>query len=96
MRRAARIDDNHAEVVKALRIVGASVQSLAPCGAGVPDILAGFRGMNFLLEVKDGAKSASQRKLTADQEEWHAAWRGNATVVFCVTDALRAIGAVGD
>ena len=52
MRRAAKIDANQTEIVKALRQVGASVQSLASTGKGCPDLLVGFRGVNWLLEVK--------------------------------------------
>ncbi|HJP47915.1 hypothetical protein [Acinetobacter venetianus] len=46
MRRAAKIDANQTEIVKALRKFGASVQSLASTGKGCPDLLVGFRGMN--------------------------------------------------
>ena len=45
MRRAARIDRNQPEIVKALRQVGAHVTSLAAVGDGVPDLLVGFQGM---------------------------------------------------
>ena len=65
MRRAAKVDANQTEIVKALRQVGASVQSLAATGKGCPDLLVGIRGLNFLIEVKDGAKPRSDRKLTA-------------------------------
>ena len=44
MRRAARTDSNHEEIVKALRAVGATVQSLAGVGHGVPDLLVGYQG----------------------------------------------------
>lgn len=44
MRRAPRTDANQAEIVAALRTRGALVQSLAGVGAGVPDLLVGWRG----------------------------------------------------
>ena len=62
--RAARIDANQPEIVKALRDVGAFVQSLATIGKGCPDLLVAFRGKWHVLEVKDGAKPPSARKLT--------------------------------
>ena len=93
MRRAAKIDANHHEIVDALRRVGATVQSLAAVGCGVPDLLVGYCGRTYLLEVKDGSKPPSARKLTQDQIDWHAEWRGgDVYVVTSVTEALNAIG----
>jgi hypothetical protein len=93
MRRAAKVDANQPEIVAALRKVGADVTSLAAVGEGVPDLLVGFRGATVLIEVKDGSKPPSARQLTADQIEWHAAWRGGrCVVVSSVTEALAAIG----
>lgn len=94
MRRAAKIDANQPAIVQALRAVGASVQSLAAVGKGCPDLLVGFRGSDYLLEVKDGGKPPSERRLTPSQVEWHGVWQGAPVpVVASVDDALRAIGA---
>jgi len=94
MRRIARTDDNQKEIVVALRQVGASVQPIHTLGKGVPDLLIGFRGQNFLLEVKDGSKPPSQQKLTPDEKEWHKMWRGNVATVSTVEEAMAGIGAV--
>jgi hypothetical protein len=67
------------------------VQPLHTVGRGVPDLLVGFRGQNFLLELKDGSKRPSERKLTDDQQEWHQQWRGQVAVVESVDEALRLI-----
>jgi len=91
--RAAKIDRNQPEIVKALRKVGASVQHLHEVGAGCPDLLVGFRYENYLLEVKDGEKVPSAQQLNADQEEWHRKWFGRVAVVRNVDEALQAIGA---
>ena len=92
MRRAAKTDANQSAIVQALRAIGASVQSLAAVGDGVPDLLVGYRGRTFLLECKDGDKVPSARKLTPDQERWHAAWRGEAVIVVnSVDEALEAV-----
>ena len=91
MRRAAKTDDNQAEIVAALRKIGATVQPLHAIGQGCPDILVGWRGMNTILEIKDGKKPPSARKLTEDQEKWHAAWRGQVTVVETVEQAIEAV-----
>lgn len=91
--RAARIDANHTAIVKALRQAGATVQSLAGVGDGVPDLLVGIAGKTALLECKDGKKVASKQKLTPAQLEWHAAWQGGTlAVVDSPEAALRAIG----
>lgn len=94
MRTAARTDDNQADIVKALRDVGATVQPLHTIGRGCPDALVGFRGNNYLLEIKDGRKRASKRQLTPDEATWHDEWRGQVTVVESEDDALTAIGAI--
>ena len=88
MRRAAKVDANQAAIVAVLRQVGASVQPLHAVGGGVPDLLVGYRGRNWLVEVKDGEKPASARKLTPDQAEWHAAWRGQVAVLKSDEEAL--------
>jgi hypothetical protein len=89
LRRAAAVDANQARVVAALRRVGASVQPLHAVGKGVPDLLVGFRGVTWLVECKDGSKRPSSRKLTPDQVEWHAAWRGGPVAV--VLDEFAAV-----
>lgn len=94
MRYAAKVDDNQAEIVAALRKAGASVQSLAAVGKGVPDLLVCFRTKLHLIEVKDGAKVPSARLLTGDQLAWHAKWTGPITIVNSVDEALRAVGAI--
>jgi hypothetical protein len=80
-RRAAKVDDNHAAVVVALRKCGAFVQSLAATGNGCPDLLIGYQGKTLLLEIKDGKKPPSAQKLTPEQEQWHANWRGGRLAV---------------
>lgn len=90
MRRAAKVDANHAEIVEALRATGCTVQSLAAVGCGCPDIIVGRGRVTVLMEVKDGRKPPSARELTPDQVAWHAAWNGApVSVVLSVEDALR-------
>ena len=93
--RAAKIDANHEQVVSALRAAGASVQSLAGVGKGVPDLLVGYQGQTLLMEIKDGFKPPSARLLTEDQLRWHQNWRGGALAVVDGPDAaLRMIGVI--
>ena len=91
VRRAARQDANHAEIVSALRKVGASVADTSGVGRGFPDLVAGFRGRNWLMEVKDGQKPPSARKLTPDQEAFVAEWRGHWVCVKSAEEAIKAV-----
>ena len=89
MRQAAKTDENQKLIVQALRKAGASVQSLAAVGKGCPDLLVGYNGINYLMEVKDGKKVPSARKLTIDQEHWHSVWTGAVHIVKNENDALK-------
>lgn len=87
--RAAKIDANQVEIVKALRKIGCSVQSLASVGKGVPDLLvSNHKGDLFLMEIKDGNKPPSARKLTPDQIEWHEKWKSDVHIVINIDQAL--------
>lgn len=86
-----RVDTNQREIVAALRSVGASVTHLHMVGKGVPDLIVGYRGVNYLLEVKDGSKTPSKQQLTPDEAKWHASWRGQVRVVNSVDQALELI-----
>jgi Holliday junction resolvase len=87
-----RIDANQKEIIAALRAAGASVRSLAALGHGIPDLLVGFRGVNFLIEVKN--KAGRGDRLTEDETEFIQEWRGQVVKVFCVDDALSLLGVV--
>lgn len=91
--RVHRRDGNHADLVKGLERVGASVQTLAQVGHGCPDLLVGYRGINVLMEIKDGSLAPSRKKLSITEESWHEEWRGQVCVVESLEDALRTIGA---
>jgi hypothetical protein len=94
VRRAAKVDANHAEVVKALRDAGCGVLDLSAVGAGVPDLLVHSPTYPYrytLMEIKDGAKPPSATQLTAAQMRFHAQWRGALTVVRNVEQALMAV-----
>ena len=81
-----RVDNNQAEIVRALRDVGASVTCTHEIGHGFPDLAVGFRGITLLLEVK-----SSKGKLTPDEQEWRDGWRGQCYTVRSVLDALECL-----
>lgn len=92
MRRAAKRDRNHPEIVKALRDAGCRVLDLAAVGNGCPDLLVWRGALMKFLEVKDGMKPPSARMLTADQVVFHEEWAGRVEVVVSVETALLAMG----
>jgi hypothetical protein len=63
MFRNARVDANQSEIVKALRKIGATVLILSQLKNAF-DLLVGYRSKLFIVEIKDGSKPPSQRKLT--------------------------------
>jgi hypothetical protein len=88
MKFAARIDANQPAIVAAIRKMGATVLHLHTIGKGAPDILIGYQGKNALVELKDGAKPPSARKLTPDEEKFHAEWRGQVAIIESVDEAI--------
>jgi hypothetical protein len=50
-------------------------------GGGAPDLAIGYRGKTVLVEIKDGTKPASRRRLTPDEARFFESWRGEAAVV---------------
>lgn len=71
MRYGARRDKNEPPIVEALRRVGCLVQLLD--GRDIPDLLVGFRGVWWLLEVKGeaGPKGGTdKRNLRPGQERF--------------------------
>lgn len=95
MRTRARTDDNQAAIMEELRrrVPDCSVQSLAACGKGVPDLLVGYTGLNWLFELKDPDKPPSKTRLTPDQLRWHEAWKGQIHKVFSAGEIMVLIGA---
>jgi len=90
-RYAARRDDHEPLIIKALEDCGCSVEKLSQ--RGVPDLLVGVATQhgrrNLLIEIK-----RPRGRLTADQVEWRARWRGQYVVVRTVDEALRAVGVI--
>ena len=89
MRTHGKVDLNQAEIVKALRKVGATVQSLASVGRGCPDLLVGFHHRWTLLEVK-----GEKEKLTPMESDWHHRANGHVYVVRSIEEALICVGCI--
>lgn len=94
-----RRDDNEKPIVEALRAAGASVEQLD--GKGWPDLLVGFDGRTYLVEVKaeHGKPGKGMKRnesgLRESQERWWSTWRGAVpTIATTPAEALSAIGAL--
>ena len=72
----------------ALRQVGASVYPLHFAGKGCPDLIVGFRGRNYLVEIQ-----TERGKLNAEERTFHQSWRGHIAVVRSGREAIDTITA---
>ena len=75
MRRAARRDDNEQDIIKAMRAEGAYVKQIND--EGLFDLLVSYHGETLMVEVKDGAKPPSARRLTDAEQKFHDEWPGS-------------------
>jgi hypothetical protein len=75
MRRAARRDDNEQSIIKAMRAEGAFVKVIND--EGTFDLLCWYNGRTLLLEIKDGSKPPSARRLTPAEQKFHDEWPGS-------------------
>lgn len=87
------VDANQSAIVEYARKLGFSVFITAKLGGGFPDLVLGKHGKNYLVEVKDGSKSPSARKLTAPEQKFFDEWRGQVCVVegFACIDKINKI-----
>ena len=87
MRHAARVDKNQQEIVSALRDAGAYVWII-----GLPvDILVGYNGQTYLVEVKTNSKKG----LTKLQQVFFEKWVGGRLErIESAEQALRMIGVI--
>lgn len=90
-RRAAKVDVNQKEIVSGLRQCGFSVSITSALGDGFVDIVVGKWGLNFLVEIKDGKKPPSAKKLTTDEQKFHKEWKGSVMVGESLEDILNKI-----
>lgn len=73
MRRAAKVDDNHVEIRDAAKKMGAGwldVHQLKNCC----DAFMAYKGVTVAIEIKDGNKPPSRRKLTEGERKFSEGW----------------------
>lgn len=84
-----RTDANQPEIVKAFRELGATVEFMH--GEGALDLLIGIYGIDQRVEVKDGSKSPSRRKLSESEQATFENWHGRKPVVVKSSDDVIAL-----
>ena len=84
--RASRVDTNQADIVDAFRAHGCTVLHLHSVGGGCPDLLVGYYGENYLVEIK-----TLKGKLNKLQQLWHEDWLGAVDVVHSIEEAERLV-----
>ena len=96
-KRAARVDGNHSDIKRDFELLGCSVADTSGAGDGFPDLVVGFVTSHFpfkvnvLVEVKDGSKPPSERKLTPKQKIFHDNWIGPIEIVKDQEDVIRVV-----
>lgn len=92
MKYSSRVDANQPDIVKEFRRCGASVTPTHNAGQGFPDLVVGFRGVNYCVEIKNPDQPPSKQKLTPDQIVWHENWKGQHIVVKTIDDVWQLLG----
>lgn len=87
MRRAARVDANQPEVVKAFRDLGWSVLIISQL-KNCCDLFVSKNGRTIAVEVKDGTLPPSKRKLTPGEQEFMETWQGEYKIIESIEDVL--------
>ena len=87
MRRDCRPDANHKEISKAFERLGWSVLYIHQIPNSA-DILVGKCHHNIVIEIKDGSKPPSKRKLTPGEIGFRDRWKGDYRIVTCLQDVL--------
>ncbi len=102
MRRKGKVDANQSRVVEHLRKAGLSVFITSGVGNGFPDLVVSgnnwiywcenkkrIGSKTILVELKDGSKPPSARKLTPDEKKFHDSWKGEIILALTAEDVLK-------
>ena len=86
-RRAAKVDDNQKEIVALFRKLGWTVLIISQL-KNCCDIIVSKSGRTVAIEIKDGAKPPSARKLSDGEIKFRDAWQGEYSLVICDDDVI--------
>lgn len=85
MRRVAKVDANQPEIVEYFRKTGWSVLIISQL-KNCCDIIVSKNGRTVAVEIKDGDKPPSQRKLTEGEESFRKSWQGEYSIIESIDD----------
>ena len=83
--RANRIDSNQPEIIAYCEDKGFSVLNISSL-KNCCDIFISKDGFTIAIEIKDGAKCPSARKLTDGEEAFRDRWKGAWRLITCTAD----------
>lgn len=86
-RRAAKVDDNQSEIVALFRKLGWTVLIISQL-KNCADIIVSKNGRTVTIEIKDGNKPPSQRKLSDGEVKFRDSWQGEYALVICTNDVI--------
>jgi len=93
MKYASKVDANQAEIVKALRQAGAFVVHTHTLKNAF-DILVFYKGKTHIVEIKDGSKPPSKRKLTEGELKCKAGVESNGVNYNIVNNTKEALNLI--
>lgn len=87
MFRAARKDANHKDIVNLFRRLGWAVLDVSQL-KNCCDLVVSKGGQTICIEIKDGTKPPSDRKLTEGEAKFQSEWKGRYQIVCSEDDVL--------
>lgn len=82
----SKVDKNQPEILRCLKKAGISYKPVHQI-KGFCDIIVGFKGENYLFEIKLNKKA----KLTIDEQKFHDNWKGSIYIVTSFNEILDVI-----
>jgi len=80
-------DGNQKEIERVLRQLNIPYKDTSKVGGGFSDMVVGYKGINYLLELKVG-----KNKLQQNQIDFHDIWKGKIDVVRNIDEVLELLG----
>ena len=77
----ANTDKNQKMLVAHARTLGASVAVTSGVHKGFVDVVIGYQGKNYMVEIKNDKQPPSKQRLTDHQVKFHDEWNGQICVV---------------
>lgn len=93
MRYAARVDENHQEIIDAFRAHGFYVLDISKL-KNCCDLMVSKNLQTIAIEIKDGNKPRSKQRLTEGETIFKEKWQGCYAIVTCIKDVQFIAGGI--